>query len=80
MFVASRPSGASLRRSVWRSVVRLSAAGEGVFTDYRPTPQPLFLRNVMFFSKNRFSLEKHRVGSVKFRKGSAGRNFIAAHQ
>jgi hypothetical protein len=60
--------------------VRLSAAGEGVFTDYRLTPQPLFSRNVIFFSKNRFSLEKHGVGSVKFHIKGMRRNFIAAPQ
>ena len=48
-FFASLPSGASLRRSVWRSVVRLSAAGEGVFTYWAGEPQALFLRNVIFF-------------------------------
>jgi hypothetical protein len=60
--------------------VRLSAAGEGVFTDYRLTPQPLFSRNVIFFSKTRFSLEKHRVESVKFHKLGPWRNFITTAQ
>ncbi|MEQ9258486.1 MAG: hypothetical protein RIG84_05260 [Roseovarius sp.] len=41
---------------VWRSVVRLSAAGEGVFTDCGWHSQALFSRNVMFFSKNSFSV------------------------
>ena len=50
-FFAVCPSRASLRRSVWRSVVRLSAAGEGVFTDSGSDPQGLFLENVIFFSK-----------------------------
>ncbi len=35
--------------SVWRPVVRLSAAGEGVFTYSRGNPQPLFLRKAVFF-------------------------------
>ncbi|WP_231125956.1 hypothetical protein, partial [Roseovarius gahaiensis] len=47
---ASLPSRAPLRRSVWRPVVRLSAAGEGVFTDNQQTPQPLFALKVTFFS------------------------------
>ena len=34
---------------VWRPVVRLSAAGEGVFTYSRGNPQPLFLRKAVFF-------------------------------
>ena len=34
---------------VWRPVVRLSAAGEGVFTVSRPNPQPLFFRKADFF-------------------------------
>ena len=34
---------------VWRPVVRLSAAGEGVFTYPRSDPQPLFLRKAVFF-------------------------------
>ena len=35
---------------VWRPVVRLSAACEGVFTSNYQTLQPLFSGNVIFFS------------------------------
>jgi hypothetical protein len=40
---------AAARRSVWRPVVRLSAAGEGVSTDITPYPQPLFCSFLNFF-------------------------------
>lgn len=53
-FVAFLPAGASLRCSVWRSVVRLSAAGEGVFTDRGRTSQGLFSRKMRFFSLSVF--------------------------
>ncbi|MEM7642935.1 MAG: hypothetical protein AAF366_10440, partial [Pseudomonadota bacterium] len=43
------PSKHPLRRSVWRSVVRLSAAGEGVFTDGARDPQGLFADRMRFF-------------------------------
>ena len=65
-FFASLPSGASLRRSVWRSVVRLSAAGEGVFTDWAGGPQPLFLRNVIFFSRFCFFVQKQMLTRESF--------------
>jgi len=39
-------------RSVWRPVVRLSAAGEGAFTDTSPNPQPLFLTKYEFFAES----------------------------
>ena len=48
-FSAFLYSGASLRRSVWRPVVRLSAAGEGVFTVLAGGPQVLFCRKMTFF-------------------------------
>lgn len=52
VFVAFCPSGASLRRSVWRSVVRLSAAGEGVFTVRAGGPQEVFSSSRHLFFKN----------------------------
>ena len=61
VFFASLPSRASLRRSVWRSVVRLSAAGEGGSTVSGGNPQPLFLRNCVFFQKSGFSCEISRL-------------------
>jgi len=61
-------------------VQHLSAAGEGVSTVYRLTPQPLFLRNVIFFSKTQFSVKKHGVGTVKFQRVRPERNIIAAPQ
>ena len=36
-------------RPVWRPVERLSAAGEGVFTDWAGGPQGLFSRKMTFF-------------------------------
>ena len=77
MFVASRPSGASLRRSVWRSVVRLSAAGEGVFTVYRRTSQPLFSEIVIFFTRNSIFLCFHTLVFSMFCADCIYRNFIA---
>ena len=50
VFFAWRPLRVCPAHSVWRSVVRLSAAGEGVFTNCRCPPQPLFSINVIFFS------------------------------
>ena len=58
IFCAGRPSEAALRHSVWRSVERLSAAGEGVFTVWAGPPQPLFSANAIFFSKFRFFPKK----------------------
>ena len=43
---------ASLRRPVWRSVVRLSAAGEGVFTDRAVGPQGVFSGSRHLFFAN----------------------------
>ena len=50
-FFASLPSGASLPQSVWPAVVRLSAAGEGVFTDRAGCPQGLFSASRHLFFK-----------------------------
>jgi len=52
LFFPSGPSKHPLRRSVWRSVVRLSAAGEGVFTDGAGCPQALFAGDRHLFFKN----------------------------
>ena len=51
-------AGASLRCPVWRSVVRLSAAGEVVFTVWGPDPQALFSGKFIFFIFFLFFQEK----------------------
>ena len=62
VFFAFLPSGASpfwlVRRSVWRSVVRLSAAGERGFTVRRPNPQALFSAYRHIFYVNCYYLIK----------------------
>ncbi|MBY6114256.1 hypothetical protein KUW09_00005, partial [Mameliella alba] len=50
--VASQNLGASPRRPVRRPVQRLSAAGEGAFTDTNINPQAHSALLVIFFSKN----------------------------
>jgi len=66
LFFASLPSGASLRRSVWRSVVRLSAAGEGVFTDRAGGPQGVFSGGRHLFFKNLLSRSKSKAYNFTF--------------
>ena len=46
-----------LSRPVWRPVVRLSAAGEGLSTDTRPTSQPLSDRKIKKSAKKLQSKE-----------------------
>ena len=51
------PARALLRGSVWRPVVRLSAAGEGVFTSGGLSPQELFSRKSYFFAEHTEQIE-----------------------
>ena len=58
---ASLPSGAPLRRSVWRPVVRLSAAGEVGSTVSYQDPQPLFYKNSHFLWKTHNNKQYQRL-------------------
>jgi hypothetical protein len=65
------------RRSVRRPDKRLSAAGEGVFTDSAQPPQPLFSAFVIFPSSPRFPTHEERAAVYLRRVAALLRNFVS---
>ena len=71
VFFAALTAEALLRWPVWQSVVRLSAAGEGVFTVADQSPQAVFSRFFDFFAETFFGCFSQLVRSLSDRSPSS---------